>query len=97
LLLVPNVEDFGMATVEALACGTPVVGLAHSGTADIVVHGEHGALVEEDSPEALAEAARQVLAQRFSPKALHQRAESFSRWRFRRRFRYLLERVGVPL
>ena len=37
LLLVPNVEDFGMVTVEALACGTPVVGLAGSGTADVVV------------------------------------------------------------
>src|SRR5512136_1050530 len=34
LLLVPNVEDFGMATVEALACGTPVVALEESGTAD---------------------------------------------------------------
>ena len=36
VLLVPNIEDFGMATVEALACGTPAVGLAASGTADII-------------------------------------------------------------
>ena len=44
LLLVPNVEDFGMVTVEALACGTPVVGLEESGTADVVISGEHGEL-----------------------------------------------------
>ncbi len=95
LLLVPNVEDFGMATVEALACGTPVVGLAGSGTADIVVHGEHGLLVDDPSVEALASACREALARSFSPAACRQRAESFSRARFRRRFRYLLERVGV--
>lgn len=94
-LLVPNVEDFGMATVEALACGTPVVGLTGSGTADIVVHGEHGLLVKEGSVDAMADATAQVLSRRFPPEALHQRAENFSRTRFRRRFRYLLERIGV--
>jgi glycosyltransferase involved in cell wall biosynthesis len=95
LLLVPNVEDFGMATVEALACGTPVVGLAGSGTADIVASEEHGALASDGSVEALAAAAEQVLSRRFSAAALRARAESFSRQRFRRRFRYLLERVGL--
>jgi len=95
LLLVPNVEDFGMATVEALACGTPVVGVAGSGTADIVTSEEHGALASDGSVEALAAACEQVLSRRFSPAALRARAESFSRERFRRRFRYLLERVGI--
>lgn len=95
LLLVPNVEDFGMATVEALACGTPVVGLAGSGTADIVVHGEHGILVSEPTVEALASACVAALSRTFSVASLRERAESFSRARFRRRFRYLLERVGV--
>lgn len=97
LLLVPNVEDFGMATVEALACGTPVVGLAASGTADIVIHGEHGLLVEEATVEALASACSQALSRSFSAAACRERAGSFSRARFRRRFRYLLERVGVSL
>ena len=92
-LLVPNVEDFGMVTVEALACGTPVVGLAGSGTADAVVDGEHGGLAGDESVEALVEAARRVLAGRFDPGLLQQRAGSFSRERFRRRFRYLLERI----
>ncbi len=93
LLLVPNVEDFGMVTVEALACGTPVVGLAGSGTADVVVSGEHGRLAAEGTVAALAAASREVLTQRFDAEPLHARAESFSRQRFRRRFAYLLERV----
>jgi glycosyltransferase involved in cell wall biosynthesis len=93
VLLVPNVEDFGMVTVEALACGTPVVGLAPSGTADVVVSGEHGELAEECSADALAAACEKALAGDYPARRLRTRAESFSRPRFRRRFAYLLERV----
>lgn len=93
LLLVPNVEDFGMVTVEALACGTPVVGLRDSGTADVVVSGEHGELAEEGTVKALCAATGRALATAFDPAHLRSRAESFSRARFRRRFTYLLERV----
>jgi glycosyltransferase involved in cell wall biosynthesis len=100
LLLVPNVEDFGMVTVEALACGTPVVGLTDSGTADIVISGEHGELAPEGSVGALAAACRAVATRSYDAARLRQRAESFSRQRFRRRFGYLLERVlpahGAP-
>jgi len=93
LLLMPNVEDFGMVTVEALACGTPVVGLAESGTADIVISGEHGVLAPEGSVSTLAAACRTAMKRGHDPAALRARAESFSRQRFRRRFNYLLERV----
>jgi len=92
-LLVPNVEDFGMVTVEALACGTPVVGLAGSGTADVVVSGEHGRLAPDGSVATVVAACREVLGRDFPRAALRARAESFSRQRFRRRFAYLLERV----
>jgi len=95
-LLVPNVEDFGMVTVEALACGTPVVGLVGSGTADVVVPGEHGALAADSSVDSIVAACREVLARPWDPGALRHRAESFSSQRFRRRFAYLLERVLPP-
>ncbi|HNX49839.1 MAG TPA: glycosyltransferase [Thermoanaerobaculaceae bacterium] len=92
LLLVPNVEDFGMVTVEALACGTPVVGLAGSGTSDAVQTGVHGELAPDGSPEALESACKKVLARVWDRPALRHRAESFSRQRFRQRFGFLLER-----
>jgi glycosyltransferase involved in cell wall biosynthesis len=93
LCLVPNVEDFGMATVEALACGTPVAGLRASGTADAVISGEHGELAEERTADALVAASEAALANTYDVGRLRARAESFSRQRFRRRFQYLLERV----
>ena len=92
-LLVPNVEDFGMMSVEALACGTPVVGLAGTGAADAVVDGIHGALAEEESRASLEAAARRVLAGNFPVEQLRRRAEGFSRRRFQRRFMFLLERI----
>jgi glycosyltransferase involved in cell wall biosynthesis len=93
-LLVPNVEDFGMVSVEALACGSPVVGLAQSGTADIVRAGIEGELAEDDSVDALAEATARVLDQRWDPQQLQDRADHFSRERFRTRFGFLLDRLG---
>jgi len=93
-LLVPNVEDFGMVSVEALACGTPVVGLAQSGTADIIRGGVEGELADESSVDALVEATSRVLDRRWDEQLLCQRADLFSRDRFRTRFRFLLDRLG---
>ncbi len=93
-LLVPNVEDFGMVTVEALACGTPVVGLEASGTADSVRTGLEGGLADTASAEALAAAAVAVLERQWDPDALRRRAMVFSRDQFLVRFRFLLDRMG---
>ncbi len=93
--IVPNIEDFGMVTVEALACGTPAVGLAASGTADIVRPGVEGELAIEPTVEALAEATRRALDREWDPAALRHRALAFSRERFITRFRFTLDRLGV--
>ncbi len=93
-LLVPNVEDFGMVTVEALACGTPVVGLQASGTADAVRSGAEGELAGESSVESLADATRRVLERPWPVEQLRHRAEVFSRDSFLLRLRFLLDRVG---
>ena len=94
-VLVPNVEDFGMVSVEALACGTPVVGLAHSGTADVIRGGIEGELAEESSIDALVEATDRVLGRSWDTDQLRCRADLFSRERFRTRFGFLLDRLGL--
>ncbi len=40
-------EGFGIVLLEAMACGTPAMGLAHSGALDPLCDGELGAVVEE--------------------------------------------------
>ncbi|WP_341719330.1 glycosyltransferase [Micromonospora sp. FIMYZ51] len=53
-LLFPTHEDFGIIPVEAMACGTPVLGLRRGGVLETVVDGETGFLVDSDDPRAYA-------------------------------------------
>lgn len=96
-LVVPNVEDFGMVTVEALSCGTPVVGLEASGTSDTVRAGREGELADQPTAEALIAATRRLLEGDWDPEKLNCRAQVFSRHQFLLRFRYLLDRLGCGM
>jgi D-inositol-3-phosphate glycosyltransferase len=59
----PWYEPFGITPIEAMACGTPVIGANVGGIAYTVVHGETGYLVPPKDPEALAEKLALVLEQ----------------------------------
>ena len=54
-------ETFGLAAVEALACGTPIVATRAGGLMTVVDHGETGFLVTR-RPEAFAERLDQLLS-----------------------------------
>lgn len=80
--LQPGIEDFGIATVEALACGTPVVALGEGGVLDIVEPERHGLLVAAASRESLAAAIDKAGRMQFNRLDLRSRAEEFSAERF---------------
>jgi glycosyltransferase involved in cell wall biosynthesis len=87
----PGVEDFGISSVEALACGCPVVARDEGGVLDIVEHGRHGLLVGPDGGvEALAAAIDKVRQLRFNPLDLRRRAERFAELRCTDTLRKLL-------
>ncbi|HET9986306.1 MAG TPA: glycosyltransferase family 4 protein [Longimicrobiales bacterium] len=61
-LVLPSLaESFGIAAVEAMACGRAVVGSAVGGIPEIVTHGETGLLVPPEDDRALAEAMQLLL------------------------------------
>lgn len=54
-LTTPWYEPFGITPLEAMACGTPVIGAAVGGIKSTVIDGHTGYLVPPKNPEALAE------------------------------------------
>lgn len=77
--LTSRYEGFGNVTVEALACGCPVVAVdAPGGQAEILAGGRYGRLVPPGDPEAVARALSHTLADPPEPEPLRARARMFS-------------------
>ena len=81
----PGLEDFGIAPVEALAVGRPVVAFAGGGALDTVLPGVTGELFPEQTVESLIAALRRLDAAAYAPAACRAQAERFSRAAFRAR------------
>jgi glycosyltransferase involved in cell wall biosynthesis len=88
-LVVPNVEEFGIAAVEAQASGRPVVAIDAGGARETVVNERTGLLVPEGDPAALARALREDMT-RFDPQDIRTHAQAFSRPVFQARLRELV-------
>ena len=89
-LVVPNIEEFGIAAVEAQAAGRPVVAVGRGGVTETVVDGRTGVLVAGEDAAALAEPLRDGFS-RFDSKAIRANAERFSSASFRAKFSALVD------
>src|SRR5262245_32224968 len=87
--LLPGVEDFGIAPVEAMAAGKPVVAFRDGGALDTVVDGVTGVFFDEQTVDATAAAIERLDALSLDPAALRAHAETFSRDVFLDRWRAL--------
>ena len=98
-LVLPAEEDFGIAVVESLACGCPVVALSRGGASESVTDGVTGVLVDTPSVDAFARALDRVAtgAVIFDRAALRGAAEPFATVRFEREFQTMIdETVANP-
>ena len=89
-LVLPGEEDFGIAPIESLACGRPVIALDRGGARETIESGVTGRLVAEPSAGAFAEAMRDAAGRTFDPAVLRARAQRFSTERFETSFRKVL-------
>jgi glycosyltransferase involved in cell wall biosynthesis len=88
-------EDFGIAMVEALAAGMPVIALGAGGARDIVRPGEDGVLIDEAELEPLRAAIRSAAETTWDPAELRARALEFSTERFLERMREWLDELSM--
>lgn len=82
-------EDFGIAPVEAQACGTPVIAFGKGGVLETVIDGETGVFFYEQTPDALISAVNrfEVMEDVFSPERIRENVERFDVSVFVERFR----------
>jgi glycosyltransferase involved in cell wall biosynthesis len=84
-LVVTAVEEFGIAAVEALAAGRPVIALGEGGVRESVQPGVTGAFYERNDPAALAETVLSFDPLAVDAAACRAAAERFSVPRFQQR------------
>jgi L-malate glycosyltransferase len=82
-------EPFGLAIVEAMAAGLPIVATASEGALEIIEDGQSGKLVPPDDPESLAEAINNLLDDPLERSRLGRNAQLVAR------HRYSLERMAM--
>ncbi len=87
------IEDFGIAPVEAQACGTPVIAYGRGGVAESVVEGKSGIFFHEQTVDAVVAAIQQFERRltRFNPAEIRSNALRFAAERFKQQFRACIE------
>jgi glycosyltransferase involved in cell wall biosynthesis len=89
------VEDFGIAPMEAMACGTPVIALDRGGTGETIVQGFNGIHFKDQSVEAIIESILQFEKQTFSAYEISNYAKLFSKERFQEEIRSYVRECQV--
>ena len=94
-LVAPGIEDFGIAPVEAMAAGRPVVAFGAGGALETVIDGQTGILFQAATPAGLATAVERLEDATFDPAVAHAHALRFDRSVFAERWAALLTELGL--
>ena len=97
-LLPSDAESFGLAALEAMACGVPVIGTAAGGLPEVVEDGRSGFLRPVGDVDGMARAAVELLSDperwiRFSAEARRRAETEFPTARLVERYRAVYERT----
>ena len=89
--LFPGEEDFGIAPIEAMAAGRPVVAYRAGGAIETVVEGVTGVFFDEPSVDSVAAAMESVNKMDIDPQRIRAHAETFGYDRFRLEMKAVIE------
>jgi glycosyltransferase involved in cell wall biosynthesis len=92
-LVMPGVEDFGIAPLEAMACGRPAVVYGEGGGLETVIPGRTGLVFTEPTAASLRAAVDRLESVGFNREALRTQAEAHGAAVFASRFRSFVLRT----
>ena len=81
-------EDFGIAPLEASACGTPVIAYGQGGASETIINGKTGLFVEEQTSIALQQAIKDFEILTIDSKECAKNAANFSIEIFKEKFQF---------
>ena len=89
------VEDFGIVTVEAQACGTPVIAYGKGGSLETVIENETGIFFYRQHPDDIIDAVKRFESGIvvFNPAIVHNNAKRFAEERFKKEFKDFVEKA----
>ena len=91
--LFPGEEDFGIAPVEAMASGRPVVALRAGGAKETVIDGVTGLFFDDPTVESLIDALERLPTLDFDPRRIRRHAETFDTTTFESRLREIIDQA----
>lgn len=91
----PGDEDFGIAPVEAMMLGRPVLAFRAGGLLESVIEGRTGEFFDEASPESLIEGLLKLKAnaRNYHPEFVKNHAKKFEKERFVKEIKEFIEKV----
>lgn len=88
----PQVEDFGITPIEAMASGCPVIAYARGGALETVINNKTGIFFEEQNPVSLQGAVEKFQKTKFNHEAIRAHAETFDKKIFNERMIDFIEK-----
>jgi glycosyltransferase involved in cell wall biosynthesis len=89
----PQIEDFGITAVEAMAAGKPVIAYNEGGVRETVVDGITGQVFNKQCWEDIGNLVIRFDASRFPPAVIRSHAERFSKERFQQAMKQTVDEV----
>ncbi|HLN19305.1 MAG TPA: glycosyltransferase [Patescibacteria group bacterium] len=80
----PCIDDFGIAPVEAMSCGVPVIAIREGGVLETVIEGKTGEFFDAATPEVIADGVRRFMENEkgYDKNYIIKRAQEFRKERF---------------
>ncbi|MBR2725901.1 glycosyltransferase [Candidatus Saccharibacteria bacterium] len=91
--LFPSLEPFGIAPVEALAAGCPVIAYGEGGALDYIVDKKNGILFRPQTAVGLAEGILEFEKYKFNAEKVAKTAEKFDEARFEKEIKDLIKSI----